>query len=78
MICSTTITSTSNKLKNLLVNANSNSSYTNKYFNDKKEEIINIFSAYVGAQINKIHHPAMLQEWKLNLDAADYKNIYEG
>ena len=36
MICSTTIPSTSNTLKNLLVNANSHSSYTNKEFNDKK------------------------------------------
>ena len=30
MICSTTIPSTSNKLKNLLVNPNSHSSYTNQ------------------------------------------------
>ena len=30
MICSTTITSTSNKLKNLLVNSNYHSSYTNQ------------------------------------------------
>ena len=51
MIRSTTIPFTSNTLKNLLVNASSRSSYTKKEFNDKKEEIINIFSAYVAPKI---------------------------
>ena len=36
--------------------------------------MISIFSAYVAQQIKEIHHPALLQEWKLNLDAAEYKN----
>ena len=51
MICYTTIPSPYNTLKNLLVNASCRSSYTNKEFNDKKEEIIIIFSAYVAPQI---------------------------
>ena len=38
--------------------------------------IINIFSAYVVPLLKYINHPAFLQEWKLNLDAAAYeKNI---
>ena len=48
MICFTTFPSTSNKM---LVNSSSRSSYTKKEFNDKKEEIINIFSAYFVPQI---------------------------
>ena len=36
MLCYTTIPSTSNKLKNLLVNSNYHSSYTNQEINDKK------------------------------------------
>ena len=36
LLCYTTIPSTSNILKNLLVNSNYNSSYTNQEFNDKK------------------------------------------
>ena len=51
MICSTTIPSTSNTLKNLLVYSNYHSSYTNPEFNDKKEEMITIFSTYVAPQI---------------------------
>ena len=74
MIFSTTIPSTSNTLKNLLVNSNSHSSYTNQEFSDKKEQMITIFSTYVAPQIKEIHHPALLQEWKLNLDAAYYEN----
>ena len=75
MICSTNNPSTSNALKNLLVNKNSHCYYTNKEFNDKKEETINIFSAYLTPQIKEIHHPALLQEWKINLDAAEYEKI---
>ena len=38
--------------------------------------IINIFSAYVVPLLKDIKHPALLQEWKLNPDAAVYeKNI---
>ena len=74
MICSTTIPSTSNTLKNLLVNSKSHYSYTNQEFNDKKEEMITIFSAHVAPKIKEIHHPAFLQEWKLNLDSVEYEN----
>ena len=69
MICSTTIPSNSNTLKKLLVNSNYHSSYTNQEFNDKKEEMITIFSTFVTPQIKEIHHPALLQEWKVNIDA---------
>ena len=51
VLCYTTIPSTSNTLKNLLVNSNHHSSYTNQEFNDKKEEMITIFSTYVAPQI---------------------------
>ena len=38
--------------------------------------IINIFSEYVEPLLKYVNHPALLQDWKLNLDAAAYeKNI---
>ena len=82
MLCSTTVPYTSNTLKILLVNASSHSSYIQKYFNDKKEYIINIFSAYVAPQIKEIYHPELLQERRLNIDAAEYEqnidaNLYK-
>ena len=44
--------------------------------------IINIFSEYLEPLIKEINHPALLQEWKLNIDAAEYKinndaNLYK-
>ena len=44
--------------------------------------IINIFSAYFEPLLKDINHPALLKEWKLNLDAADYErnidaNLYK-
>ena len=82
MLCYTTITSTSNTLKNLLVNSNYHSSYTNQELNDKKEKMNTIFSTCVTPQIKEINHPSLLQERKLNLDAAEYgknmkANIYK-
>ena len=33
-----------------------------------------LFSKYVTPQIKEIYHPAIIQEWKLNIDAAEYEN----
>ena len=62
MTCTTTIPSTSNTLKNLAVNEGFHSSYIQTELNDKKEMILNIFSAYVEPLLKDINHPALLQE----------------
>ena len=41
-----------------------------------------IFNTYGTPQIKEINHPAFLQEWKLNLDVAEYEknmkaNMYQ-
>ena len=33
-----------------------------------------LFSTYITPQINEIYHPAIIQEWKLNIDAAEYEH----
>ena len=77
MTCTNRIPSTSNTQNNLAVNKSFHYSYIRKEFNDKKDIIINIFSAYVEPLLKYINHPELLQEWKLNLDAAEYeRNIY--
>ena len=53
------------------------SSYIQREFNDKKDMIINIFSAYVEPLLKDINHPEFLQERKPNLDAADYNTIFD-
>ena len=72
MICSTTIPSTSNTLKNLAVNKKFHSSYIQIEYNDKKETVINIFSEYFEPLLKDINHISLLQEWKLNLYTAEY------
>ena len=60
----------------MVVNKSLHSSYIRREFNDKNKIIINISSAYVEPLLKDINHPALLQEWKLNLDDAEYeKNI---
>ena len=70
MTCINTIPSKSNTLKNLVVNKSFHSSYIKIEFNDKTKMIINIFSAYVVPLLKDINYPSLLQEWKINLDAA--------
>ena len=70
MTCTTTIPSTSNTLNKLAVNKIFHYSYIQREFNDKKDIIINIFSAYVEPLLKYINHPEFIQEWKLNLDAS--------
>ena len=36
-----------------------------------------LFSIYVTPQIKEKHHPAIIQEWKLNIDAAEYEKKYD-
>ena len=61
MTCINTIPSTSNTLKTLGVNKNLHSSYIQTELNDKKEMILNIFSAYVAPLLKDINHPALLK-----------------
>ena len=62
MTCNKKIPSTSNTLKNFMVNKSSHYSYIQTEFNDKKEMIIKILSAYVLPLLKDINHPALLQE----------------
>ena len=73
MLCFTTIPSTSNTLKNLVINSNYHSSYSTQEFNTKKEQMSNIFNTYVTPQIKEVNHPYFIEEWKLNIDAAEYE-----
>ena len=71
MLCKTTIISTSNALKNLFISSYYHESYSTEKFNTKKESMSRLFSTYVTPQIKEIYHPAIIQEWKLNIDAAE-------
>ena len=75
MLCKTTIISTSNTLKNLFIGLYYHESYSTEKFNTEKEAMRILFSTYVTPQIKEIYYPAIIQEWKLNIDSAEYKKI---
>ena len=56
--------------------------YIQTKYNDKEEIINNIFCTYVEPLLNDINYPALIQELKLNIDAAVYEkqiddNVYK-
>ena len=73
MIFKTTIISTSNTLENLVISSYDHSSYSTEKLNTEKEEMSRLFSTYVTPQIREINHQSIIQEWKLNIDAAEYE-----
>ena len=75
MLCHTTTTSTSSTLKNLYIGKDYHSSYSTDHYNDHKESMDILFSTYITPQIKEIYHPAIIQEWKLNIDSAEYEKI---
>ena len=74
MLCHTTITSTSSTLKNLYIGKDYHSFYSTENYNDHTEAMDRLFSTYITPQIKEIYHPEIIQEWKLNIDAAEYEN----
>ena len=57
-------------------------SYIQTKSNVKEKSINSIFSTNVEPLLNDINNPALLQEWKLNIGAAEYEkqidaNLYK-
>ena len=73
MLCHITITYTSYTLKNLCISRDYHSSYSTDNCNNQKEAMYRLFSTYITPQIKEIYHPAIIQEWKLNINAAEYE-----
>ena len=73
MLCHTTITFTSYTLKNLYISRYYHSSYSTDNYNNNKEAMDRLFSTYITPQIKEIYHPEIIQESKLNIDAAEYE-----
>ena len=74
MLCSTTITSTSSTLKNLYIGTQYHSLYSTDNYSDQTDKMDRLFITYIKPQLKEIYHTAILQEWKLNIDAAEYEN----
>ena len=44
--------------------------FVTMYYNYKGYTVIYIFGEYIKLHMKEIDHPALIQEWKLNLDTA--------
>ena len=73
MTCTTAIPSISNTMKKFSLQYNFYSSYNQNIYIGEDEIVHNIFSTTVEPLLNLINHPALVQEYKLNLDAPSYE-----
>ena len=73
MTCNNTITSISNTFKKLLFNKSLYSSCIQTEFNYKEKIINNNHVTYVEPLLNNINYLALIEEWKFNLDDAEYE-----
>ena len=48
--------------------------YKQDYYEDKIREINEIFIDYLVPIMDDIDHPALIEEWKQNIDADSYEN----
>ena len=70
------IISISNTLKKLWIHSDLHSYYIQTIYSGKEEIINNVFIKYFETLLDDINHPELVQEWKLNHDAAAYeKNL---
>ena len=44
-------------------------------YSDQTEIMYKLFKTYITPQLKEIYHPAILQEWKLNIDDKVYEKI---
>ena len=67
--CTPAIPSISKTLKKLLLQYDFHSSYNQTIYIGEEEIIHNIFITYIEPFLNYINHPALVKEWKINIDA---------
>ena len=72
IIFTTEITSISTNFKKLWIISYLKSSYSKTIYNDEEENIDNIFIIFVELLLDYINHPALVEEWKINIDVATY------
>ena len=48
--------------------------YKQDFYKDKRKELNGLLIQYLAPIMVDIDHPELIEEWKQNLDAADYEN----
>ena len=76
MECTTEFSSVANIIRKLYIQSPLHYVYQQKHYHDKQKEMDALFDEYQIPSFKNIDHPTLIQEWKLNLDAADYEKKY--
>ena len=74
MACYRAIPSVANTFKSIFICYSFYTDFVSTYYNDRVDVFRLIFAEYIEPYMKEIDHPALIQEWKLNLDTATYKN----
>ena len=72
MAKTTAISSVSKTINKLHIQSNLHLIYKQNFCHDKQDEIDEIFNKYHIPLLNNIDHPALIEEWKQNIDATAY------
>ena len=59
--------------ENLYIGTQYHSLYSTDNYSDQTEKMDRLFKTYITPKLKEIYYPAILQEWKLNIDAAEYE-----
>ena len=73
MACYTEIPSVENTINKFHIRSDLSSGYIHKFYHDKKDIIDELFCKYIKPLLKGIDNPALIQEWKKNIDAAAYE-----
>ena len=70
----TAISSVENTINKLHIQSNFYFVYKQNFYHDKQDKTDDLFGWYQITLLNDVDHPALIEEWKLNIDAAAYEN----
>ena len=73
MACYVSITSIENTTKKLHIRSDFHFGCNSKLYHDEHEIIDELFFNSLNPLLEKIDHPALIQEWKQNIDASSYE-----
>ena len=67
------ISSIANTIKQLHIQKNMHLLYQQDFYKDKQKEIYKLFIEKLVPIMDYLYQPALIEEWKQNIDAADYE-----
>ena len=62
-----------NTIKQLHIQKNMHMTYKQDFYTTKEKEIYYLFLEYLVTIVEDIEHPALIEEWIQNIDAASYE-----